>query len=130
VIDMTRHALTAFLCLLAAPLAAQERLVLPSGLEVELLEVLWDEDVETGRFRFLAPSIAVGAFVPGAILDDMMVLCSDFALPVQLALRPQWDELVISFASAPSAFGVMTPDVVQFFEGFSLAEGGCIWSQF
>jgi len=125
-----RSVLSALLCLVAAPLAAQEQLALPSGLEVALHEILWDEDLFIGRFRFTAPVIADSGFDAAAVPDDMAVLCRDFALPVQRALRPGWDDLVISFASAPSTFGQMSPDVVQFFEGFRAEGQDCIWSQF
>lgn len=120
----------ALLCLMAAPSAAQEELSLPSGLTVTLQEILWDDDLSAGRFRFVAAAIGEPGFDVGLMPDDMAVLCRDFALPVQRALRPGWDDLVISFASAPADFGQVVPDVVQFFEGFRAEGQDCIWSEF
>lgn len=124
------RALPVTFCLLAMPLAADDLLVLPSGLEVTLQEVLWEDEAETGRFRFIVPTIAAPGGADGVMLDDMLLLCRDFALPVQRALRPGWAELVISFASEPSEFGVMNAEIVQFFEGFGIDGDDCIWSEF
>lgn len=125
-----RITLPALLCLLAVPLAAQERMVLPSGLEVTLQEVLWDAELEIGRFRFIAPAIATAGLDDNAILSDMTALCRDVALPIVRAEHDGWQEVVISFASAPSEFGVTNPEIVQFFEGFAIDGDDCIWSQF
>lgn len=122
--------LAVLLCCLSVPLAAQERLVLPSGNEVIVQEILWDSEGATSRFRFVAPWIAAEGADSASILEDMTVLCRDFALPVQQALHPGSEELVISFASEPVEFGVMNSEVVQYFEGFIAAGQDCIWSEF
>lgn len=119
-----------FLCLLAAPLGAQERLVLPSGQEVAVHEIRWDDDAQTGRFRFIAPWISGDGGDMSVIHADMMTLCREFALPVLHALYPGGEGLVISFASEPVEFGAISPDVVQFFEGYAIAGQDCIWSQY
>lgn len=124
-----RPALITFLCLIAAPVLAQDVLVLPSGQTVELQEILWDDDGETSRFRFVAPWVIDAPDAGATVLDDMMTLCREFALPVQKALHPDSAELVISFASEPIEFGVMNADIVQFFEGFTVDGQDCIWSQ-
>lgn len=125
-----RAFLLPFALLCAAPIAAQERLDLPSGLAVQLVEVLWDAEVETGRFRLHAPEIAEDGFDAAVLADDFMVFCREFALPVQRALRPEWDELVVSVASEPRPFGQSDASVVQFFEGFVIDGRDCIWSDF
>jgi len=124
-----RCLLPAVLCLLAAPLAAQESLMLPSGQEVALQEFLWDEDAQTGRFRFIAPWIGAADADVTEVPADMMALCRDFSLPVMRALYPDSEWVVISFASEPEEFGVMNADVVQFFEGYAVNGQDCIWSE-
>lgn len=114
---------------LAAP-AAGQALVLPSGLAVERIEVIWDEDLMLGRFRFLAPDIAARGFDLGALRPDFDALCRDVALPETRAARPDWDEVVISLSSVAIAFGESDPEVVQSFEGYRLQGEDCIWTQF
>lgn len=112
--------------LVALPLAAQEALELPSGRVVQLQEILWDSEGAVSRFRFVAPWAATAD--AGGVLDDMATLCQGFALPVQQALYPDADEVVISFASEPAEFGVMNAGIVQFFEGFTTEGAKCIWN--
>ena len=113
------------------PAAAQEeRLVLPSGLEVALHEVLYDADLATARFRFVAEDVGVPGFNPDALLEDLEALCSEFALPVLSAAHPEARALVLSVASAPSPFGASDPGVTQFFEGFEAEGDNCIWSAY
>jgi hypothetical protein len=38
--------------------------------------------------------------------------------------------VVISLMQSPVDFGVMTPDVVQFFESFTIENDLCIWEAF
>jgi hypothetical protein len=110
--------------------AAGQALVLPSGLEVERIEVIWDEDMMLGRFRYLAPEIAARGFDLGTLRPDMDALCRTVALPETRAARPDWDEVVISFSSVAIPFGEADPEVVQSFEGYRLQGEGCIWTQF
>ena len=119
-----------FLCLPAIPLAAQERLILPSGQEVELQEILWDDEAQIGRFRFIASWLAEAEGDMSPIHADMLALCHEFALPVLRALHPAGKEVVISFASEPAEFGAINADIVQFFEGFAVDGQDCIWSQY
>ncbi len=125
-----RLLLPASLCFLAAPLGAQEQLVLPSGRAVVVQEILWDVDAQSGRFRFVAPWIAAAGGDMGSVHADMMALCRDYALPILNGLHPEGESVVISFSSEPSEFGAINPDVVQFFEGFTIAGQDCIWSQY
>lgn len=115
--------------LAAAPVAAQP-VAVPSGLGVERLEVLWDEELQIARFRFLAPGIAARGFDLGALQPDMDALCRTIALPETRAARPDWDEVVISLSSEAIPFGEMDPEVVQSFEMYRLRGEDCIWTQF
>lgn len=103
---------------------------LPSGLTAERIEVIWDEDMQLGRFRFLAEAIAAPGFDPGGLRADMAALCREVALPEMRAARPDWDEVVISLSSVAIAFGESDPEVVQSFEGFRLVGEDCIWLPF
>lgn len=125
-----RPILLALLFLPATPIAAQERLLLPSGQDVVVQEILWDEDTQTGRFRFIAPWIAAAPDDMSAIHADMMALCLEFALPVLRVFHPMSDRLVVSFASEATEFGAVNPDIVQYFEGYTVDGQDCIWSQY
>lgn len=93
-------------------------------------EVIWDDTEEIGRFRFVAPAIGAADFDMSTIARDMRRLCRDIAVARQGEARPDWPDVVISIASAPTEFGATDPEVVQVFEGFTIDEGDCIWSRF
>ena len=114
---------------LAGPVVAQP-VTVPSGLEVERIEVIWDDDLALARFRFLAPGIAARGFDLRGLRSDMQALCQTLALPETRAARPDWDEVVISLSSAVIPFGQADPEVVQSFEGFRLQGPDCIWVPF
>ena len=109
---------------------AAHLVVLPSGAEVSLLEIIWDEDEEIGRFRFVAPALVAGIEDEAAIDAAMETLCHDFALPVQRGLRPGWDSVVISLAEASIPFGEYEPSVLQLFAGFTISGAACRWEEF
>jgi hypothetical protein len=102
----------------------------PSGLQVERIEVILDDDLQIGRFRFLAPGIAARGFDPGSLRPDMDALCRDIAVHELRALRPDWDEVVISLSSVAIPFGLSDPEVAQSFEVYRLRGTDCIWSRF
>ena len=120
---------------LGAPLAASADsgegwLPLPSGMQARLGEIIWDEDDTLGRFRFIAPTLAEHAGHGERIDVDMLLLCREFARPVQRGLRPGWEALVISLAEAPIAFGEYDSDVLQLFAGFWVDGSDCRWDGF
>jgi hypothetical protein len=115
--------------LLAAPVVAQS-VAVPSGLEVERIEVILDDDLQIGRFRFLAPAIAGRGFDLQGLRPDMDALCRDIAAPELRELRPDWAEIVLSVSSVPIPFGQSDPEVAQSFEVYRLQGTDCIWSQF
>jgi hypothetical protein len=104
----------------------------PSGIAVTLQDVIWNVPGPEGltlRFRFIAPAIAEGADLD-AVSADMQHLCDAFALPRVPEFDPRPEQIVISVAAAPVAFGETAPDVVQFFESFRIEDGACQWELF
>jgi len=126
--------LMAALIALTATTAGAEaaRVVLPSGQAVSLMQVLVEDAPPLARFRFLAPEI--GAAPPARGYDDVAMdfgwLCEHLALPALDAVGLEVPDIVISMSSAPVDFGTTDPDITQFFEPFSLADGVCLVEQF
>jgi hypothetical protein len=111
--------------------AKEERLILPSGLEVELQEMLWNEPGSgvVHRFRFVAPGLT-GKEDFETTMTDLEYLCNSYALPRLSRMGPQPSQIVISIADKVSEFGVINPDVTQVFEAYRVDNGGCIWEMF
>jgi hypothetical protein len=111
--------------------AKEERLILPSGLEAELQEVLWNEpgDGLVYRFRFVAPDLT-GQEDFETKMADLEYLCNSYAVPRVSDIEPQPSQIVISIADQTSEFGVINPDIVQVFEAYSVHQGACIWEMF
>lgn len=106
-------------------------LILPSGLEASLQEMIWNQPGEglTYRFRFLAPAFHDTSDLE-QVMEDLEFLCRSFALPKLANTGPLPGRVVISLADKPSEFGTFDPDVVQVFEAFSVSDGACIWEAF
>lgn len=107
--------------------AEEEALILPSGLEVHLQEMLWDRPGGglVYRFRFVAPDFSGdGDFAQQA--DDLEHLCNSFAVVRLAEIGPQPSRIVISLADRASEFGHYDPDVTQVFESFSLEGKSCL----
>lgn len=111
--------------------AKEERLVLPSGLEAQLQEMLWNEPGNglVYRFRFVAPGLT-GQEDFETMMTDLEYLCNSYAVPRLSNIGPQPRQIVISVADRESEFGVIDPDVTQVFEAYRLDQGGCIWEMF
>lgn len=111
-----------------------EVVAVPSGQTVTLQDVIWNAPGNEGmtlRFRFVAPAIAPGGGVDAdAAAEDMQHLCDSFAIPRMVEFGPEPAQVVISLSAAPVEFGATAPDVVQFFESFSVADGQCHWEMF
>lgn len=121
------------LILLATPAWAQgggAPVTVPSGLAVERIEVIWDDDLSLARFRFLAPGIAAQGFDMATLRPDFDALCRDVALPETRAARPEWDEVILSLSSVAIPFGTSDPEVAQSFESYRLDGADCIWVRF
>jgi Family of unknown function (DUF6497) len=106
-------------------------IAVPSGQEVRLQEVVWNQpgpDGLTLRFRFVAPGIAPDGGVDFEVASaDMLALCQTYALPRMVEFGPQVQQIVISLAAQPLAFGETAPDIAQFFEAYRVEDGACIW---
>jgi hypothetical protein len=110
--------------------ARAEAVAVPSGLAVEMIEVILDDEWQIGRFRFLAPDIAARDFDLRALRPDMDALCRQVAAPRMRDLRPDWHEVVISMSSVAIPFGQADPEVAQSFHAYRLQGDDCIWSPF
>lgn len=118
----------------AGSTVAMDTIAVPSGQDVTLQEVLIDEQLGAPlvRFRFLAPAIAreTGSVAPAAAAQDMDHLCDTFAVPYLETFGLTVDRVVISFADQDTPFGASNPLATQFFEAYSVSEGGCMWEEF
>ena len=111
--------------------AKEERLVLPSGLEAVLQEMIWNERGNglAYRFRFVAPGLT-GQEDFEETMTDLEYLCNSYAVPRLSNIGPQPNQIVISIANRESEFGILDPELIQVFEAYRLDQGGCIWEMF
>ncbi|MBR9893589.1 acetolactate synthase [bacterium] len=114
--------------------AMGDAVAVPSGMPVTFHDMIWDEPVGAGliyRFRFVAPEIGGDAPRPfSEVSGDMDLLCQDYALPRLSELGPRPSRVMISLMAAPVEFGVASPDVIQYFEAYSVSDDRCIWEAF
>lgn len=105
--------------------------VLPSGLEAELHEMLWDRPGQglVYRFRFVAPQFKPTDDVD-VLMKDLEHLCTEYALPKLADTGPMPNQVIISLADKPSEFGQYNPEINQVFEAYSVRDGACIWEMF
>lgn len=107
----------------------------PSGQQVAYVETIQNERSASGlayRFRFLAPGIARdgGTVSAEAAKADMQALCDGFAIPRLPATGPVPEQIIISLSDRPVTFGEPAPEATQFFEGFRIEAGKCVWELF
>lgn len=121
------------LCLVgfgATDVAAQA-VEVPSGLTITLQEVrLEEEPIKMARFRFVAPAIKGGAVAFADVLDDVEYLCEKIVVPGLAENGWIQGSVVISLAEAPVPFGEPAPDITQYFQPYSIADGACTWEPF
>lgn len=113
------------------PATDSDAIRVPSGREIRLLEVVTNvpgAEGATARFRFVAPDLAAADVEAAAA--DMQALCDDYALPRSDGMVPQPEQIVISLSASDIPFGESAPDVVQFFEAYTVQDGACIWEVF
>ncbi len=105
--------------------------VLPSGLDAELQEMIWDQPGQglVYRFRFVAPRFKADADMDRT-MADLAYLCTEFALPKVAKTGPSPNQIIISLADKPSEFGQFDPNVTQVFEAYRIENGACIWEMF
>lgn len=104
----------------------------PSGQTVTLFDLILDPEGDVARFRFLAPALdpAGQGLVQGDVADDFQWLCEQVALPELATEGWAVGQVVISLHDREVPFGASDPDAVQYFEGFSVADGTCRWVPF
>ena len=89
----------------------EEALLLPSGLDAHLQEMLWDRPGGglVYRFRFVAAAFS-GETEFELLMGDLEYLCTEFALPKLANTGPQPSQIIISLADKPSEFGIYDPE--------------------
>jgi hypothetical protein len=107
----------------------------PSGQQVAYVDTIQNERSVAGlayRFRFLAPGISRdgGTVSEEAAQADMQALCDSFALPRLPSTGPVPEQIIISLSDRPVAFGEPAPEATQFFEGYRIEAGKCVWELF
>jgi len=112
------------------PAAAATPVAVPSGQVLYLQEILWQED--TLRLRFVAPGIAREGGTLGFedVQQDFQALCETMGLQLLRETGRTVDQLVVSMADRPLAFGETAPDTRQFFEAFRIENGACVLEVF
>lgn len=118
----------------ASDTAEAEEGASPSGMTAELQDVRYEPEgahvnvVKLVRLRYVLPQI--GGPNPVAfetIEPDFKYLCETDGLAHRAKSAPNAEEIVISIASAPVAFGEIAPEIVQYFDAFEVRENACIW---
>jgi hypothetical protein len=115
------------LALSVAPCSA-EVMVAQSGLHVAYFDTI--DEAPTYRLRYTAPALADATLDYATVADDMTMLCQDDALPRLAEAGANPSQVVITLMAAPVEFGVITPEIRQFFESYSIQDGLCIWEAF
>lgn len=78
------------------------------------------------RFRLVVPGLGGQGADYDAVAGDFAWLCAELALPALAANGWTPTEVVIALSDRETAFGVLDPDAVQFFEGFRIENGACV----
>lgn len=110
---------------------------LPSGLKPALQEVIFEpKGVPTSlaksmRLRFVAPEIVdTNAYSIFDIEADFLVLCEVIGLARRAEMAPNVDNIIVSISAEPTIFGESQPNVVQYFDAYSVVDNSCIWDGF
>lgn len=120
----------ALVLMLAAPGAAvaADAITTPSAARVTLFDVVVEPDTGLARFRFVAPEIATRPF--DAVQGDFPWLCANVALPALAANGWAVAQVIVSLSDRELALGTTDPAAVQYFEGFRIEGGACIWEPY
>lgn len=116
--------------LAAAPTAFAQDVSVPSGIAMTLYDVIIEKDA--ARFRFLAPAIdpAGAGLTFTQVADDLQYLCDALVMPALAHNGWAAVDVVISLSAQEVVFGETAPDVMQFFQPFSIQGDACIWEDF
>lgn len=130
---MTRALALSALALLAA-CRDDEGLVLPSGLQVELIETLTEPQPFSEEVwlvvRVLAPDLAAQEISIEARAADTDALCAEWGLPAAENAPQPPDQIVIQMMNEVVERGRPAPGVTQAFAGYRYENGSCIWEDF
>lgn len=103
----------------------------PSGQKVWWVDVIHTAAGPNGltyRFRFLAPQIGGPSPLSSDIaLNDIEALCNTWVAPRLPKPAPEPEQVIVSLSDKVVAFGEPAPDVVQYFDSFSVEDGKCTW---
>ena len=115
-------------------LAEQAALRAVSAVQYLPSEVLFepadaDESVrKTVRLRLVAAELADQTrYGFEAIEPDFLALCEGEGLRIVANFAPNAREVVVSVSSAAVPFGDSVPNVVQYFDVFTIIDGTCVW---
>ena len=114
---------------LTAPACAQE-LLAPSGLKMNLYEVILEEDIALVRFRFEVPEIAQNALPFAEVADDMQAICDQSLLPGLKQSGWQDGQIIMQLSAQQVEFGATVPEITQYFQPFTIGTDTCIWEDF
>ncbi len=115
---------------LTANAAAAQDMSVPSGVTMVIEEVILEPETGTARFRFVAPTLGSPGAEVADLGPDFEFLCDTAALPSLGRAGIEAQTIVISISDQPTPFGSYDPDVTQYFEGYRIANGACIWEPF
>ncbi|SHG85267.1 hypothetical protein SAMN05444003_1220 [Cognatiyoonia sediminum] len=112
--------------------ALAQSVPVPSGTEMELFDVIFEENPSVGRFRFIVPAIAPEglALQFEDVMDDIDYLCDAVVLPALNLNGQKTDLVLISLSEQEIAFGEIDADVTQYFQSFQIIDNTCIWEAF
>jgi hypothetical protein len=80
------------------------------------------------RLRLVAAEIADQESYGFDLIErDFQALCDSEGLRLVAKFAPNAREIVVSVASEAMPFGDSAPNVVQYFDVFSVTDGTCVW---
>ncbi len=123
----------AFIGAAATAKGLEEPLVVPSGYDVYLHEMLFEnrqDHSRVARFRYVMPIIGQEGITFENVEGDFVHLCEVQALPVLVSQDQQVGQIIVSLSDRETEFGVISSVATQFFEAFSVQDGSCIWEGF
>jgi hypothetical protein len=115
----------------AMPAGAQQ-IVVPSGLDIALYDVILEADAQIARFRFVTPAIAPSGDNMGFVdvVGDLQFVCDRVIVPALHKNGWTEAEIVMSVSDQRVDFGTYDPAITQFFQPFRLGDENCIWEDF
>ena len=129
-INAARLAALLSLCALAPMAHAMP----PSGQALELVETLAETQPGTGELwlvvRVLAPAIGQNGFDPDDAQVDLDWICGTWGLEAAANQAEQPAMVVVQMMDRIVPRGQAAPEATQFFAGYTLENGDCIWEVF